>query len=341
MHACIHLQQMIHTCTCINTKGAKFIVHSELLHMIGNVYFCRSYWSKSWPFSSDNFSSLMSSRRFELILRFLHLNDSEKQPQRGEPGFDKLYKIRPLLDILLPSFKEQYTPKQFLSIDESMIAFKGRLSFLQYLPKKPHKWGMKAWVLAEAENGYTWGWKLYTGKDGGRSETGLAHGVVLDLVDDERLQGKGYVVVTDNFYSSPGLFRDLVARGFGACGTVRRDRKGLPVEVTDTTLRKGAVTSSVDDSILTLKWKDKRDVLMLSTYHNSSMVTKTRRSRGAVGGVEDIQKPQVVEDYNQNMGGVDKNKLVTNHFTFYMYVVIHILIQVIRCYSIMDFLTTQ
>ena len=141
MHACIHVQQMIHTCSCINTKGAKFIVHTELLHMIGNVYFCRSYWSKSWPFSSDNFSSLMSSRRFELILHFLHLNDSEKQPQRGEPGFDKLYKIRPLLDILLPSFKEQYTPKQFLSIDESMITFKGRLSFLQYLPKKT---GMKA-----------------------------------------------------------------------------------------------------------------------------------------------------------------------------------------------------
>lgn len=58
----------------------------------------RSYWSKSWPFSSDNFSSLMSSRRFELILQFLHLNDSEMQPRRGAAGFDKLYKIRPLLN---------------------------------------------------------------------------------------------------------------------------------------------------------------------------------------------------------------------------------------------------
>ena len=121
----------------------------------------RSYWSKGWPFSSDNFSSLMSSRRFELILRFLHLNDSATQPQRGQQGFNKLYKIQPLLDLLLPSFKDCYTPSQFVSIDESMIAFKGRLSFLQYLPKKPHKWGMKAWVLADATNGYTWGWKLY------------------------------------------------------------------------------------------------------------------------------------------------------------------------------------
>ena len=91
--------------------------------------FSRSYWSKSWPFSSDNFSSLMSSRRFELILKFLHLNNSQTQPQRGEPGFDKLYKLQPLLD-LLPSFKNKYTPKQFLSVDERMISFKGRLSFL-------------------------------------------------------------------------------------------------------------------------------------------------------------------------------------------------------------------
>ena len=112
----------------------------------------RSYWSKSWPFCSNNFSFLMSSRRFELILRFFHLNNSQTQPQRGEPGFDKLYKIRPLLDLLLPSFKNSYTPTQFLSIDESMISFKGRLSFLQYLPKKPNKWGMKAWVLADAQH---------------------------------------------------------------------------------------------------------------------------------------------------------------------------------------------
>ena len=47
---------------------------------------------------------------------------------------------------------------------------------------------------------------------------------------------------------------------------------------------------------------------MLSTYRNDGMVTKNRRSRAAQGGVEDILKPRVVEDYNKNMGGVDKSK---------------------------------
>ena len=268
----------------------------------------RTYWSKTWPFHSDNSSSLISSRRFELILRFLHLADSNVQPQRGEPGFDKLFKLRPLLNLLLPRFRDSYTPNQYLSIDENMISFKGRLSFLQYLPKKPHKWGMKAWVLADTQTGYTWAWKLYTGKEGDRGDKGLAHRVVMELVEDERLQGKGYVVVTDNFYSSPALFRELKQRGFGACGTTRRDRRSIPQTARDAKLQRGDVISSRDDGILSLKWKDKRDVTLLSTYLDDSMVTKKRRSRAAQGGVEDIMKPKVVEDYNKNMGGVDKSK---------------------------------
>ena len=96
----------------------------------------------------------MSSRRFELLLKLLHLNDSRKQPAGGEPGHDKLYKVRPLLDAVVKNFQSNYTPIEKLLIDESMIGFKWRLAFLQYMPKKPQKWGMKAWVLADAANGY-------------------------------------------------------------------------------------------------------------------------------------------------------------------------------------------
>ena len=64
--------------------------------------------------------------------------------------------------------------------------------------------------------------------------------------------------------------------------------------------------SSKDDGILSLKWKDKRNVLILSTYHDQSMVTKSRRSSRVDGGVEDIEKPKVVYDNNQHMCGVDK-----------------------------------
>ena len=131
--------------------------------------------------------------------------------------------------------------------------------------------------------------------------------MVLELVDDARLHHKGYAVFTNNFYSSPALFRDLLTRGFGACGTAHKDRCGISPSPHTTTLQRGDVVSSKDDGILSLKWKDKRDVLMLSTYHDQSMVTKSWSSRRVDGGVEDIERPKVVDDYNQHMGGVDKS----------------------------------
>ena len=87
-----------------------------------------------------------------------------KYVKKGQPGHDPLFKVRPFLDPLIRNFQEAYHPSRELSIDESMIGFKGRLSFIQYLPKKKTtKWGMKAFVLADSKNGYTYNWRLYTG----------------------------------------------------------------------------------------------------------------------------------------------------------------------------------
>ena len=52
-----------------------------------------------------------------------------------------------------------YIPHQHICIDETMIGLKGHLAWVQYMPKKPTKWGIKAWVLADSENGYVWNFK--------------------------------------------------------------------------------------------------------------------------------------------------------------------------------------
>ena len=136
-----------------------------------------------------------------------------------------------------------------------------------------------------------WKWKLYTGKEENipTSDLGLAHRVVLDLLDDARLKNKGYRVFVDNFYSSPALFQDLLEEGFEACGTLRSNRKGIPEDVKTAKLRKGESHFSKDDSLLFMKWKDKRDVLMLSTFHDT-FIEKRRCTRLATDGVEVIEK---------------------------------------------------
>ena len=126
--------------------------------------YLRSHWSTKFPFSNDTFSTIMSGRRFDLLMKYFHLNDSEKQPPRESPNFNRQYKIRPLLDMIVCSFQSTYVPGQHISVDETMIGFKGRLAWIQFMPKKPTKWGIKAWVAADATTGYVWNFHLYTGQ---------------------------------------------------------------------------------------------------------------------------------------------------------------------------------
>ena len=115
----------------------------------------QQYWSTSWPFHSYNFNKIMACDRFLLLIQFFHLADNSASVPRGSPGFDKLYKLRRLITMLTTKFKTTLNLSRELAIDESIIGFKGRLSFLQYMPKKPTKWGMKAWVLSDSHTGYT------------------------------------------------------------------------------------------------------------------------------------------------------------------------------------------
>ena len=51
---------------------------------------------------------------------------------------------------------------------------------------------------------------------------------------------------------------------------------------------------NLQKGLLALQWKDKRLVTMLSTIHNAHMVSKTRRTRQATGGVQELQKPKMI-----------------------------------------------
>ena len=69
--------------------------------------------------------------------------------------------------------------------------------------------------------------------------------------------------------------------------------------------------------VLCLKWKDKRDVLLLSTIHDDvAMVDILRRSRTVAGGIERIKKPKIIDDYNQHMGGVDQSDQLVMYYGY-------------------------
>ena len=96
--------------------------------------------------------------------------------------------------------------------------------------------------------------------------------------------------------------------GFCACGTVRVDRRGMPKQFRNKTdINKGDIRAvEISEGLIALQWQDKRLVTMLSTIHNDDNISKRRRTRHAVGGREEIEKPVMVEQYNTYMGGVDR-----------------------------------
>lgn len=80
------------------------------------------YWAKKYPeLETPGISAIMPIRRFQQLFRCFHLCDNTKQIPFGQPGHDKLFKVRPLLDILVAHFISEYEMHQQCSIDEAMI----------------------------------------------------------------------------------------------------------------------------------------------------------------------------------------------------------------------------
>lgn len=125
----------------------------------------------------------MEKNRFKEISQFLHLNDTSREPAHGEANFDRLYKCRPTLTAVLRNVQRCYLPTKNISVDEGMIVFKGRLSFRQYLPAKPTKYGIKVWMAADSSNGYVVNFSVYLGSEGEiRRRHGLGYDVVMHMV---------------------------------------------------------------------------------------------------------------------------------------------------------------
>ena len=125
--------------------------------------------------------------------------------------------------------------------------------------KKPKKWGLKAWVLADSTTGYTWNWKLCTSKDESTNRAiGLAYSVVLQLIQDH--VGKGYHLYCDKFYmySSPNLFLQLHTMGISACGTARIDRQQIATDFQKVKSQKGEMMTYNNGPLMGLKWMDNR-----------------------------------------------------------------------------------
>ena len=244
----------------------------------------------------------MTKNRFEELSQYLPFSNSEKEPQHGEENFDHLYKVRSLLSGVLENSRKAYEPSKNLSIDEGMIAFKGRLSFRQYIPAKPTKYGIKVWMAADSQNGYVNNFSVYLGKEANVPRVnGLGYDVVMKMASPFLKKHRHFFF--DNFFTSTKLMEDLLAQDTYACGTVRSNRKDLPPSAKNKLGQRGKVCTQRGKIIFT-KWHDKRDISFLSTNVLPSEPSRLVAQKN--GRNIQIEKPRVADVYTADMGGVDR-----------------------------------
>ena len=198
-------------------------------------------------------------------------------------------------------FSEVYQPERDMAVDESLLLWKGRLGWKQYIPTKRARFGIKSFEICESVSGYIWNFFIYIGKDTIYDESinesiPMGSKVVQTLV--KPLYGKGYCINMDNFFSSPELFETLCENGTDAVGTIRANRKGVPKQLIQHKLKKGELKALYNGRLMLLKWKDKKDVHIMSTFHDASVKEVGRQGARKI-------KPIVCCDYNDTMGGVD------------------------------------
>ncbi|CAK9827573.1 PiggyBac transposable element-derived protein 4 [Anthophora retusa] len=259
----------------------------------------RSNWSSNPLYYHPIFGASMTGRRFEQLLRCLNCESVAIN--------DRLSKIFDLLKLVNGSFQTVYKPGKNLSLDESMMLHRGRLSFRQFIKSKKNKYGIKFYELC-THDGYALNVDIYKGKVSHETHSlSVVDSVVMSLM--KPYLSKGFSLFMDNYYNSIGLSNRLFSFKTHTTGTLRTNRKGNPKIITQTKLKRGEHIWRRQGNVYVSKWKDKRDVLCITTENHPKIINVQNKH-----GVW-TKKPIEVANYNANMSGIDRCDQMISYYS--------------------------
>eukprot|EP00112_Aurelia_sp_Birch-Aquarium-sp1_P011536 Seg2424.5 transcript_id=Seg2424.5/GoldUCD/mRNA.D3Y31 product="PiggyBac transposable element-derived protein 4" protein_id=Seg2424.5/GoldUCD/D3Y31 len=175
----------------------------------------KMYRSDDNVFGGEKVKQILPRKRFDKLSQYLDVNDRSKMPDKDHADFDKLFLVRPVLDIVRTRCLINYNPHRECAVGEVMVSFRGRLDFRQYLPAKPTKYGIKVWMRADSHHGYCNDFNVYLGKPkDGQRQVGLGKQVVERMT--ATLRGTNSHVHCDNYCSSPDLCDALEENGLNS-----------------------------------------------------------------------------------------------------------------------------
>jgi len=108
------------------------------------------------------YKAVMSRERFKFLINCLRFDDKGTRADRKET--DPFAPIRSIWEELISNCKIFYKAGSYITIDEQLLAFRGRCPFRMYIPTKPAKYGIKIVMVCDAGTKYMVDASPYIGK---------------------------------------------------------------------------------------------------------------------------------------------------------------------------------
>ena len=259
----------------------------------------RELWNRLWEIPI--ISKTMARNRFIEMMRFLRFD--YKQTRSHRLATDKLALISTIWNISVENCLKHYRPGTNITVDEQLFPIKARCRFTQYMPNKPHQFGIKFWMAADVKTKYILSSFPYMGKDDSHTaEVTLGEHVVLRPLEPYRKTGQN--VTTDNFFTSVNLAKTLRQQGISIVGIVNRIQIPQEIKKINEDLYTTKVFKHDGCSLTVYQAKTTINVLLLSTMHSTVDIDDDQKS-----------KPETVNFYNSTKLGVDVVNQMARKYT--------------------------
>ena len=283
----------------------------------------KDYWNHTFKLSY--ISDVFPRDRFLYLLKYFHLvNNFDPIPEA-----EKLHKLKPVL-MGYKKFSKCVLPGTNISVDESMVPFKGRNIMKTFIKSKHHGEGFRKFVASCPRTGYCYSclfddkrpWLQYF-----QNIVNITTAVICRLLDFTSNLTQ-HTIITDNYYTSLELLRTLKSHYSSTfIGTMRANR--VPGEVEFQNLD-GYLKYYINDEYGLLRYTDRKEVRFLTNVPQlmtSDLVNVSKRYRYRHAnrlGILLIQGRAVLPNppgsiyYSYNMGGVDVTDLKVSNYSLAM-----------------------
>lgn len=105
------------------------------------------------------FRLAISRNRFMFLLHELRFDDLYSRAERAKR--DKHEPTREIFEYFVANCQNSFSPNEYLTLDEELVAFRGRYPFKQYIPSKPAKYGINIYALVNNRTYFTCNLEVY------------------------------------------------------------------------------------------------------------------------------------------------------------------------------------